>query len=164
MHFWKSNICTDQLDVQEAVVSISQLHRIRDHIVGCWFAYGWFNLRSTCGIWSFTYRTRKPTQACTRETDAETQSTPKIKQVLDQNVDLSNVDQVPSNAHLSEKESQLYIFEDNEAVIKMIIKGRSPTMRHVSRAHRVAGCLTESTLTQKSKSNMSNPKTNSQTI
>ena len=32
----------------------------------------------------------------------------------------------------------LYIFEDNEAVIKMIIKGRSPTMRHVSRTHRVA--------------------------
>ena len=27
----------------------------------------------------------------------------------------------------------LYVFEDNEAVIKMIIKGRSPTMRHVSR-------------------------------
>ena len=32
----------------------------------------------------------------------------------------------------------LYIFEDNEAVIKMIIKGRSPTMRHLSRTHRVA--------------------------
>ena len=32
----------------------------------------------------------------------------------------------------------LYIFEDNEAVIKMIIKGRSPTTRHVSRTHRVA--------------------------
>ena len=32
----------------------------------------------------------------------------------------------------------LYIFEDNEAVIKMIIKGRSPTVRHVSRTHRVA--------------------------
>ena len=30
------------------------------------------------------------------------------------------------------------IFEDDEAVIKMIIKGRSPTMRHVSRTHRVA--------------------------
>ena len=29
-------------------------------------------------------------------------------------------------------------FEDNEAVIKMIIKGRSPIMRHVSRTHRVA--------------------------
>ena len=30
------------------------------------------------------------------------------------------------------------VFEDNEAVIKMIIKGRSPSMRHVSRTHRVA--------------------------
>ena len=38
----------------------------------------------------------------------------------------------------SSKEALLYIFEDNEAVIKMIIKGRSPTMRHVSRTYRVA--------------------------
>ena len=35
-------------------------------------------------------------------------------------------------------EALLYVFEDNEAVIKMIIKGRSPRMRHVSRTHRVA--------------------------
>ena len=40
--------------------------------------------------------------------------------------------------HSSCQEALLYIFEDNEAVIKMIIKGRSPTMRHVSRTHRVA--------------------------
>ena len=40
VHFWKSHTCTDQLDVQEANVSVSQLHRIRDHIVGCWFADG----------------------------------------------------------------------------------------------------------------------------
>ena len=32
----------------------------------------------------------------------------------------------------------LSIFEDNEAVIKMISKGRSPTMRHVSQTHSVA--------------------------
>ena len=32
----------------------------------------------------------------------------------------------------------LYIFEDNEAVIKMIIIARSPSVRHVSRTHRVA--------------------------
>ena len=36
------------------------------------------------------------------------------------------------------QEALLYVFEDNEAVIKMIIKGRSPTMRHISRTHRVA--------------------------
>ena len=108
-------------------------------LVCVWTVY----LRLTYGIWLFwvlgmTQRAPKPTQACTRETGAETQNTPKIKQVLDQNVDRSNVDQVPSNAHLSEKESQLYIFEDNEAVIKMIIEGSSPAMRHVSRTHRVA--------------------------
>ena len=83
-------------------------------------------------------RIPKPTQACTRETSVRTQITPKIQKVLDQNVDLSSIHQVRSNAHLSEKESQLYIFEDNEAVIKMIIKSRSPTMRRVSRTHRVA--------------------------
>ena len=38
----------------------------------------------------------------------------------------------------SRREALLYIFEDNEAVIKMIFKGRSPTLRHVSRTHRVA--------------------------
>ena len=51
---------------------------------------------------------------------------------------LDNVDLVPSNVQFSHQEALLYVFEDNEAVIKMIIKGRSPTMRHVSRTHRVA--------------------------
>ena len=44
--------------------------------------------------------------------------------------DLDNVDFISSNVNSSHKEALLYIFEDNEAVIKMIIKGRSPTMRH----------------------------------
>ena len=51
---------------------------------------------------------------------------------------LSHVDYVPSNTHSSRGVSQLYIFADNGAVIKMIVKGRSPTMRHVSRTRRVA--------------------------
>ena len=44
----------------------------------------------------------------------------------------------PSFVQSACQEALLYVFEDNEAVIKMIIKGRSPTMRHVSRTHRVA--------------------------
>ena len=48
----------------------------------------------------------------------------------------NNVDFLSSNVNSSRKEALLYIFEDNEAVIKMIINGRSP-MRHVSRTHRV---------------------------
>ena len=52
--------------------------------------------------------------------------------------DLDNVDFIPCNIQSSHQEALLYVFEDNEAVIKMIIKGRSLTMRHVSRTHRVA--------------------------
>ena len=51
---------------------------------------------------------------------------------------MDNVDSVPSNVQSSHQEALLYVFEDNEAVINMIIKGRSPTLRHVSRTHRVA--------------------------
>ena len=43
-----------------------------------------------------------------------------------------------SNVHSSRQEALLYVFQDNEPVIKMIINGRSPTMRRVSRTHRVA--------------------------
>ena len=52
--------------------------------------------------------------------------------------DLDNVDFISSHVNSSRQEALLYVFEDNEAVIKMIIKERSPTMRHVSRTHRVA--------------------------
>ena len=51
---------------------------------------------------------------------------------------MQDIDSVPSNVQSSRQEAMLYVFEDNEAVIKMIFKGRSLTMRHVSRTHRVA--------------------------
>ena len=51
---------------------------------------------------------------------------------------MKDIDAVPSNVQSARQEALLYVFEGNEAVIKMIIKGRSPTMRHVSRTHRVA--------------------------
>ena len=51
---------------------------------------------------------------------------------------MKNIDSVPSNVQSSRQEALFFVFEDNEAVIKMIIKGRSPTMRRVSRTHRVA--------------------------
>ena len=53
--------------------------------------------------------------------------------------DLDNVDFIHSNVNSLHQEALLYVFEDNEAVLKMIIKGRSSsTMRHVSRTHRDA--------------------------
>ena len=43
---------------------------------------------------------------------------------------LNDVDYVPSKAKFSRFGAMLYIFGDNEAVNKMIIKRRSPTMGH----------------------------------
>ena len=50
------------------------------------------------------------------------------------NVIPTNIDQIPSNTTHSGPSAVLYVFEDNEAVIKMIV----PRIRHVARTHRVA--------------------------
>ena len=76
-------------------------------------------------------RTEQPVVNCDKDHGANKRSQGMI------NV-LNNIDCVPSNVQFSRQEAWLYVFEDNEAVIKMITKGRSPTMRHVSRTHRVA--------------------------
>ena len=47
---------------------------------------------------------------------------------------MEDIDFVPSYVQSARQQALLYVFEDNEAVIK----GRSPTMRHVSRTHNVA--------------------------
>ena len=39
---------------------------------------------------------------------------------------LNNIDCVHSNVQFSHQEALLNVFEDNEAVIKMIVKGRVP--------------------------------------
>ena len=55
---------------------------------------------------------------------------------------MKDIDAVPSNVQSARQEALLYVFQNNETVIKMIIKGRSPAMRHVSKTHRVAlDCL-----------------------
>ena len=51
-------------------------------------------------------------------------------------INVLNIDCVSSNVQSSHQEALLYVFEDHQAVIKMFIKGRSSTMRHVSRTHK----------------------------
>ena len=89
--FGSRTFCTDQLDAQGANVSVSQLHRIRYHIVP---ALDLWDL--VIEVLGMTQRIPKPTQTCTRETGVKTEIKPKIEQVLDQNVDLSNIDHVSS--------------------------------------------------------------------
>ena len=73
------------------------------------------------------------------------------------NVIPTNIDHISPNTTHSGSNAMLYDFEDNEAVIKMIIKGRSPTMRHVSRTTELLWirCSTGSIWNTRSKSNMS---------
>ena len=61
--------------------------------------------------------------------------------------DLDSFDFIPSNVTSSRQEVLLHVFEDNEAVIKMIIKEKSPTMRHVPEPtdSHLIGCSIEST-------------------
>ena len=54
-----------------------------------------------------------------------------------QYLDTANLDHVPSSVKHSGSSAMLYVFVDNEAFFDDK-KGRSPTMRHVSRTHRVA--------------------------
>ena len=70
------------------------------------------------------------------------------------NVIPTNTDRIPSNTTHSGSSAVLHVFENNEAVFKMIIKGRSPTMRHVSRPTELLwiGCLTGLIWTPKFKS------------
>ena len=68
-----------------------------------------------------------------RDTLSRKHTNSQVKTPIHHNdLELCNVDDVSSNVKTSHFGAMLYIFEENEAVIKMIIKGMSPTMRHVS--------------------------------
>ena len=50
---------------------------------------------------------------------------------------IGNINYVPPNAELVGGQARLYIFEDSEPDINRRNKGRSPTMRHISRVQKV---------------------------
>ena len=86
-----------------------------------------------------SHQTKQTVRESRRNLSATTQ--PNMRRqipITNTNLDLINIDHVPPNGTYSGSNAVLYAFEDNEAVIKMMIKGRSPTVRHVPRTHRVA--------------------------
>ena len=136
MRFLRSYVCSNKLDVQETNFSFTQFNRIRNHLLGHWTEIRWFACSGTVGFNCFCFLemflvfsdgSGKP------ESDVQKHHKPHKKIDV-----MKDIDAVPSNVQSARQEALLYVFEDNEAVIRMIIKGRSPTMRHVSRTHRVA--------------------------
>ena len=61
VHFWKSNICTGELDVQETDFSFTFFFRIRSYFVGCWTSNGRVTCSCSLGYcdWGFTNKYRR---------------------------------------------------------------------------------------------------------
>ena len=93
---------------------------------------------SISGIWVLKFcNLPKRRNLCDNE-QSRKQTNTKTKKHINRDLGLFNVDHAATNAKLTHFGALLYICEDNEAVIKIMIKGRSPTLRHVSRTHGVA--------------------------
>ena len=94
-----------KLDVQETDISLTQLNRIRNHLFGRWIE---IRRDSSSRFVGFGYRNvsffPKPTQQHQRS------STRKLVPTQHDNLDLNNVDCVPSNAKFSRFGAMLYIF------------------------------------------------------
>ena len=87
-------------------------------------AIGW--TEQECKEWDELAKEDHPYRLTPEEKKSVTEITGKHKRSQGVINDLPNVDFVPSNVNSSHHEALLYVFEDNEAVIKMILKGRSP--------------------------------------
>ena len=136
VHFWKSYICSNKLDVQETnccYLTVQQNLKIISldtglRLDGLPALELWDLIVSVLGnVSRVSDRSGQPVN----DVHKRHKSQKKIDVMED-------IDSVLSNVQSARQEALLYVFEDNEAVIKMIIKGKSPTMRHVSRTHRVA--------------------------
>ena len=143
MYLQESNIRSHKLDVQEA-----NFHSSTESDLGSSHAARRMDGLPALDLWDLVVevlhsslhqpRTRGN---LLRDKHCEKHSNARSKKQSNTSADLgwTHVDDVTSNAKLSRFGALLlYFFEDNEAVIKMIINGRSPTMRHVTRNHRVA--------------------------
>ena len=136
MHIRKSYICSNKLDVQETNCCFS--HSSTESEITSLDTRLRFDGLLALELWDLIVivlgnvsrvsdRSVKP--------DNDVHKRHKSQKKIDV---MEDIDSVPSNVQSARQEALLYVFEDNEAVIKMIIKGRSPTMRRVSRTHRVA--------------------------
>ena len=144
----ESNVSSRKLDTQGANTSLPQFYRMGSSFFGCWFANGWNpSFRSLeCGHRSIAFFKEHPSSSerslSNREgrwSSAEKSSQPQHQ--INKNQSTRSWWNVSCRSRCHKRKTfsiRMYNFEDKEAVIKMIMKGRSLTMRHVSRTHRVA--------------------------
>ena len=136
MRFWKSYICSNKLDVQETNF---QFRTAPQNLKSSLWDTG---LRldglPALELWDLIVSVLGNISRISDRSGKSENSENKHHKSHNKIDAMKDIDAVPSNVQSACQEALLYVFEDNEAVIKMIMKGRSPTMRHVSRTHRVA--------------------------
>ena len=118
-------VCSYFVDVQEANRSFSQKCRVWNCFARRRFTYGWITSSS---IWWMCLGNNFERHTRERVTPSHSHSDNRV---------FESIDHVPPNIPNSSHSTQLYLFEDNAAVIQMIIEERSPNLRHVTRTHRV---------------------------
>ena len=134
------------LDVQESYISISHFHRFGNHFIGCWTANGCVTCSQFMGCayrsgtfieqhkgthWTCIWNQIWDVRLLTHPIQDQTEGRHRYWTIV-------TLEYVPSNAHSCQGESQLYIFEHSEAVIRKDNQGKNTAVRHVSRTHRVA--------------------------
>ena len=152
--FWKHNTCPSQLDVQETNCCLAHFHRIWTYFSGRWTTYGWVTCSRSLG----QPRTISHQH---QETGGRTTQSYKLQETGSSSTHMGSLrveNQDPtchwktrrwsvewggSRTHkhtfvLLKGNLSCTSLKTTKLWSKMIIKGRSPTMRHVSRTHRVA--------------------------
>ena len=107
VYFWKPNICTNKLDVEETDLSFTRFNWSRGHLCWCRFTHGWntsswslgFGHRSL-SFFSNTIKENQRYQArgdSSRNTTSNKYTQNQTKVPTKHNLELSNVDYVSSN-------------------------------------------------------------------
>ena len=128
MYFRKPHVCANVLDVQEPDFSFTQFYRSWNHFSRCRFPHGRFCPLSLSGIWWLKYF-RPPNRTEGPETEPRCNPSAVVKPNMHNPIPIkhtivipTNIDDIPPNTTHSSPSALLYVFEDNEAVIKMLIK------------------------------------------
>ena len=85
-------------------------------------------------LWDLIINTLEPIEQPQEQPSAHSEL---MKTLPEETQELLNVDFVPTNTSELSDRCKLIIMEDNDAVIKMCVKVRAPTMRHMQRTHRI---------------------------
>ena len=124
VHIWKSYVCSSKLDVCDAGPRMDGVPALDlwDLVIEV--------LHSSSNQ---PKKSKENVQGnLLHDTPSRKHTKNQVKTPIQHNdLELCNVDYVSSNVKSSQIGAMLYIFEDNERVIKMIIKGRSPKLSHV---------------------------------